>query len=50
MSIEMLGGLFLGAAVSGVVPLVNAELLVMAAAAAAPAGTVLVLALTTALG
>jgi membrane protein YqaA with SNARE-associated domain len=50
MSIELLGGLFLSAAVSGVIPLVNAELLVVAAAAAAPAGTILILALTTTLG
>jgi membrane protein YqaA with SNARE-associated domain len=50
MSIELLGGLFLGAAVSGVIPLVNAELLVVAAAAAGPPGTVLILALTTTLG
>jgi len=50
MSFELLWGLFLAAAVSGVVPLVNAELLVIGAAAAAPSGTVLVLALTTAVG
>lgn len=35
MSVELLGGLFVGALVSGVVPLVNAELLVVAAAGAA---------------
>lgn len=34
---EVLGGLLFAAAVSGVVPLVNAELLVVAAAAALPA-------------
>ncbi len=33
---EILGGLLLGTAVSGVVPLVNAEVLVIVAAAAAP--------------
>jgi len=38
MSVETIGGLFLGTLVSGVVPLVNAELLVVAAAGAAAAG------------
>lgn len=38
MSVETIGGLFLGTLVSGVVPLVNAELLVVAAAGAGAAG------------
>lgn len=50
MSLDLLGGLFVGAAISGVLPLVNAELLVMAAAAAVPGGAVLVLALVTTAG
>ncbi|MEJ2207035.1 MAG: hypothetical protein P8170_23375 [Gemmatimonadota bacterium] len=46
---EILGGLLAGTAVSGIVPLVNAELLVVAAAVAAPGlGVPLVVAVSTA--
>jgi membrane protein YqaA with SNARE-associated domain len=46
---EILGGLLIGTAVSGIVPLINAELLVVAAAIAAPGvGVPLVVAVSTA--
>jgi membrane protein YqaA with SNARE-associated domain len=46
---EILGGLLIGTAVSGILPLVNAELLVVAAAVAAPGvGVPLVVAVSTA--
>jgi membrane protein YqaA with SNARE-associated domain len=45
---EILGGLLVGTAVSGVLPLVNAEILIVAAAAAVPgAGVPLVVAVST---
>ena len=45
---EILGGLLIGTAVSGILPLVNAELLVVGAALAAPAvGVPLVVAVST---
>ena len=45
---EILGGLLIGAAVSGILPLINAELLVVAAAIAVPAvGVPLVVAVST---
>lgn len=47
---DVLGGLFVGAAVSGLVPVVNAELLVLAAAAALPAVGIPLVALTSTLG
>lgn len=47
---EMLGGLLLASAVSGVVPLVNAELLVVTAAAALPAVGVPLVALASTMG
>ena len=50
MSAELLLGLFVGAAISGVVPLVNAELLVVGAAAVAPAGAIPLVALVSAAG
>ena len=46
--VELLGGLLVATAISGVVPVVNAELLVMAAAAAVPlAGLPLIVAVAT---
>ena len=46
--VELLGGLLIGTAISGVVPVVNAELLVLAAAATVPlAGLPLVVAVAT---
>ena len=46
---EILGGLLIGTAVSGIVPLINAELLVVGAAVAAPGvGVPLVVAVSTA--
>ena len=50
MTTQILCGLFLGAAVSGVFPLVNAELLVVATAATLPASAVPTVAVVTALG
>lgn len=47
---EVLGGLFLGTAVSGLVPVVNAEILVLAAAAAVPAIGVPLVAVASTLG
>jgi len=47
---EMMGVLLVGTAVSGLVPLVNAELLVAAAAVAAPAGALPLIAVTSAVG
>jgi membrane protein YqaA with SNARE-associated domain len=47
---QILGGLLVGTAVSGVVPLVNAELLVAGAAIAVPAAGVPIVALVSTLG
>ena len=47
---EVLGGLLVGTAVSGLIPVVNAEILVLAAAAALPAVGVPLVALTSTLG
>ena len=48
--VEILVGLFAATAVSGIVPLVNAELLVLAAAAAVPAAGVPLVALVSTVG
>jgi membrane protein YqaA with SNARE-associated domain len=50
MSMEILGPLFVGAFLSGLIPVVNAELLVTGAAALAGPGTVLVVAAVSTLG
>ena len=47
---EVLGGLLVGTAVSGLIPVVNADILVLAAAAALPAIGVPLVALTSTLG
>jgi len=47
---EILGGLLVGTVVSGVVPIVNAELLVAGAAVAAPGVGVVLLAMVSAVG
>jgi membrane protein YqaA with SNARE-associated domain len=50
MDTEILVGLFAGCLVSGLLPLVNAELLVVAAAAAVPVGQLPLIALVAAIG
>jgi membrane protein YqaA with SNARE-associated domain len=47
---EILGGLLVGTAVSGIVPLVNAELLVVGAAVAAPGLGIVILAAVSTVG